>query len=112
MAVPSWVAYIPVPGVALLAAYGAPTDRLARFHAWQGGIHVAAWWVGLIALGYFMRWADASAADPTPMAILFGFVYFLYLVAGLTGCVMGAVAAAKGRYARVRPAWDLLAGRR
>lgn len=99
-----WLSYVPVPGLQVVAVWLAPDDPLTRYHAWQGGVLVAMLYAFLVVVGLLARASDAPAYLAT-MGLASGFG----LLAGLAGLVYGAVSAARGRYGRVRPAWDLLA---
>ena len=102
MAVP-WLAYIPVPGLSLLATWSAPDDPLTRYHARQGGLLVVLLWSWLLLVGFATGFSDAPAYLAT-----MGLVAGVPMAAGLIGIVWGIVAAARGRYARIRPVWDIL----
>lgn len=106
VAVP-WLSYIPVPGMAFVAVWADPDDRLTRYHAWQGGLLVVAVYVLLISLGLLVRLSDAAGYLAT-MGLLSG----LLLLGGLAGIVWGMVGALRRRYVRVRPVWDVLASLR
>ncbi len=99
-----WLSYIPVPGLQAVAVYLAPEDPLTRYHAWQGGTLVALLYAFLVLVGLLARASDAAAFLAT-MGLFSGFG----LLAGVAGLVYGAVSAARGRYGRVRPIWDLIA---
>lgn len=98
----AWVAYVPVPGLALVPAYAARGDRLARYHARQGGLLVLLLYGVLLALGLAGQAApgaqDALAAAAAP-----------FLILGVAGLAWGMLGALRGRFTRVRPAWDLCA---
>lgn len=104
MAAVPWLSYVPVPGLQAVAVLVAPDDPLTRYHAWQGGVLVALLYAFLVLVGFLARASDAPAYLAT-MGLLSGTI----LLAGVAGLVYGAVSAARGRYGRVRPAWDLLA---
>jgi uncharacterized membrane protein len=76
----AWLCYVPLPGLALAAVLARPGDRLVRFHAWQGTLAI----LGLLAAG-------------------------LALLGGLGQLGWGVASAARGRYGRLRPWWDLAA---
>lgn len=103
MAVP-WLSYVPVPGIQLAAVWAAPEDPLTRYHAKQGGALVGLLYGWLILIGFLAGISDAAGFQAT-MGLLAGFP----LLAALVGAVWGMVAAARGRYTRLRPVWDLLA---
>lgn len=98
----AWLAYVPVPGLAAVAVLAAPRDRLARYHAWQGGLLVGAAYVWLAAWGF----AAAAAGDAVRgvVSVMAG----LGLAAFAAGALWGLGGAARGRYVRVRPVWDAL----
>lgn len=100
----AWLAYVPVPGLALVPALLHPESRLARYHAWQGTATVLGLIGFLLVMGLLARLSDASAYR-TAM----GFVAGLGLLLGLGQCGWGMVAAALGRFARIRPWWDAVA---
>ena len=100
----AWLSYLPVPGLALVPVLLHPGDRLARYHAWQGGLLVGGLWLlmSLFALLILAVGADGFRATA-------GFLFGVLLIGGLVQMVWGAVASAMGRYPRLRPAWDLAA---
>ncbi len=98
----AWIAYVPLPGLAFVPALAAPKDRLARYHAWQGGLLVSLLYAWLFLWGLAARPASDAARD------VLGMMAGLGLLAGLVGLVWGAVGSALGRYVRIRPVWDLL----
>ncbi len=104
MAAVPWLSYVPVPGLQAVAVYLAPNDPLTRYHAWQGGVLVAMLYAFLVLVGFLARAGDAPAYLAT-LGLLSGFGS----LAGLAGLAYGAASAARGRYGRVRPAWDVLA---
>lgn len=106
MAVP-WLSYVPVPGLPFVAVLAAPDDPLTRFHAWQGGVLVGLAYVLLIVLGLLARLSQAPAFLAT-MGLLSG----LALLGAVAAMGWGIVGAARRRYVRVRPVWDLLAAMR
>lgn len=97
------LSYLPVPGFAALTARLAPESRLARFHAWQGGLLVVLLYAGLILLGLLARVATGAARTAL------GFLAGLLLLLGVAALVVGAVAAGRGAFVRLRPVWDVLA---
>lgn len=99
-----WLSYVPVPGLSYVAVLAAPDDPLTRYHAWQGGILVVLSYVLLLVFGFLSRLSDAAGYLAT-LGLLSG----LLLLAALVGIVWGMMAAARGRYARLRPVWDILA---
>jgi hypothetical protein len=99
----AWVSYLPIPGIALVAALAARHDRLARFHALQGGWLVALLYVALIVVGFVARASDAAW-----WRLAWGLVVGILLIASLFGMVWGAAGSLRGRFVRVRPVWDLL----
>lgn len=98
----AWLSYLPVPGLAYVAVRLAPSDRLVRFHAWQGGILVGAAYVALFVAGLLLSLPGMASG-----AQAMGYVLGPFVLAVLVGCVVGAIGAVRGRYTRVRPAWDL-----
>ncbi len=100
----AWLAYIPVPGLALVPAWVDGQDRLTRFHAWQGGALVLLFWVGLILIGFLGRASDAGGFQTFVGTLSLG-----WIVAALVGMVWGIVASARGEYQRIRPVYDVLA---
>lgn len=99
-----WLSYVPIPGLQAIAVLIAPDDPLTRYHAWQGGVLVALLYAFLVLVGFLVRISDA----PSYLAAM-GLLAGAGLLAGIGGLGYGAYAAARGRYGRVRPAWDLLA---
>lgn len=98
----AWLAYVPIPGVALLVAITAPNNRLVRFHARQATVIVLFAYVMLILFGLLAKVMPAAEATVTPAA---GVVVAILLIA----VMVGGIGAARGRYNRVRPFWDLVA---
>lgn len=98
----AWVAYVPVPGLALVPAWAAPHDPLARFHARQGGLLVGALYLALLGIGLLAQ-ALPAATDALALAAA------PVLLLGLAGIAWGMAGALRSRYARVRPVWDLCA---
>jgi hypothetical protein len=96
--------YIPLPGLSWVMARLARTDRLVRHHARQAGPLVVATWLLLLGLGGLLdnpRLAGAAtAAAGVVLALALGYL------------VTGAVAAASGRFLRLRPLWDVVNARR
>jgi hypothetical protein len=99
-----WLAYIPIPGLHLAATWAAPTDPLTRFHARQGGFLILTLYLWLLIVGFATSMSD-SPAFLAAMGLLAGIPLFAALVA----MIVGIAAAAMGRYARLRPIWDILA---
>lgn len=100
----AWLSYLPLPGIAFVPVLLHPRDRLCRYHAWQGttlvlGLLAAMFLIGLMTL--------LSDAEGYRRAV--GFVAGILLVAGVVQLVWGAIAAALGRFPRLRPAWDVAA---
>jgi uncharacterized membrane protein len=93
--------YIPVPGLSALVARGAPHDRLVRFHAWQGGTLTVLVLLVALGLGFVLQSPDLAQAATSAAAVVVG--------VGLLGLLTGVVAAASGRFWRIRPVWDLAA---
>jgi cytochrome b len=100
----AWLGYVPVPGLFLVPVLARPDDRLARYHAWQSGLLVGLVYVGLTAVGLLAMASDAKAYRSTV-----GFVGGLLLLAGAVQLAWGGAGAARGRFPRLRPAWDLAA---
>lgn len=103
----AWLSYLPVPGLALLPVWLHPQDRLARYHAWQGGLLVGGFFVLMLAFGLLTLLSDAKGYRQA-VGLLSGTV----LLVGVVQMVWGAVSSAMGRYPRLRPAWDLAAALR
>ena len=100
----AWVAYVPIPVIFLVPLLAARGDRLARFHGIQGGIATTASLVLLMLAGFYkVARSGVQGAAPPDAAIL----ALVVMVGGLVLCLTGLVAAARGRYLRLRPAWDL-----
>lgn len=102
-----WIAYLPIPGLFLVPWLAQPRDRNARFHAWQGGLLVGLLWVVLILLGLLGRASDASGFQ-----LFIGAVTLIVLIAYFIGALVGALAAGRDRFVRIRPVYDILALRR
>lgn len=100
----AWLGYLPIPGLALAALAAAPTARLVRYHAWQATMLVALLYLWLIAIGMLSLLSTAPAFR-TSLGLISG----IGLVAALVQLALGGVAAARGLYPRLRPAWDLAA---
>jgi uncharacterized membrane protein len=98
-----WLSYVPIPGLAVVTALAAKHDRLARFHAWQGGTLVIGLYLATALLGFVGRLVDA-----TWWRTVWGLLVGLLLVAAVVGMAVGIAGAARGRHVRVRPVWDLL----
>lgn len=98
----AWLAYVPIPGLALVPVAVHPGDRLTRFHAWQGTIAVLGLVAWLLVIGLLARLSDADAYRTT-----LGIVSGLGLLAGLVQLGWGIASAALGRFQRLRPWWDL-----
>ncbi|HUR25197.1 MAG TPA: hypothetical protein VM327_04180 [Candidatus Thermoplasmatota archaeon] len=103
----AWLSYLPLPGLALVPVLMHPGDRLARYHAWQGGVLVGGLWILMTVFALLIL-----AIDARPFRAGAGFLAGLLLVGSLVQMVWGAVSSALGRYARLRPAWDLAAALR
>lgn len=102
-----WLSYLPVPGLPFIAVWAAPEDPLTRYHAWQGGALVGLAYAALLVFSML-----GLISDATPFVMTVGFLVSLTALAALTGMVWGIIAAVRGRYARIRPVWDLLAATR
>lgn len=98
----AWLGYLPIPGLALLAVLAAPRDRLVRYHAWQASVLVVGLLAVLILVG-MLSLASEARAFRTILGLLSGLV----MLAAFVQMGWGAVAAAQGRYVRLRPAWDV-----
>jgi uncharacterized membrane protein len=98
-----WIAYLPVPGLSIIPWLGQGTDRNARFHAWQGGLLVAMLWLVLIVLGVLVQ-----AAPTEGLRLILGAITLMVLVAYLIAALLGGITAARDRYIRIRPVYDLL----
>ncbi len=99
----AWACYLPVPLLRTALVLAAPTDRLLRFHAWQG--RVVVWGtlaivmlLGLLGMLSDATWYQASLGLPAGLALI---VYVFYAAKATAG-------AAAGRYTRVGPAYALL----
>jgi hypothetical protein len=103
----AWLSYLPIPGLAFVPVLAHPGDRLARYHAWQGGLLVGGLWALMTVFALLIL-----AIDAKPFRDGAGFVFGVLLIAGLVQMVWGAVSSAMGRYPRLRPAWDLAAALR
>lgn len=99
----AWLAYVPVPGLALVPALARPDDRFHRYHARQGGWFVGLWWLGLILWGLLIRLSEADG-----YRTVLGAWTMLWILAGLAGAGFGAAWSTLGVYGRLRPVWDLL----
>lgn len=99
----AWLAYVPLPFFAFIPAYAEPHGRFERFHAWQGGVLTALFYVGLILIGLFGKVSNAGGFQQ-----FVGVVSALWMLACLVGLAFGIVGALKGRFGRVRPVSDLL----
>lgn len=98
------VACVPVPLFGLAVALAAPGDRLVRYH----GLQATVWTLLTLAALTLVGALGILLGDPArPVVDALGGVV---LVAALGGLAWAAWGAAHGRYARLRPAWDLLAG--
>ncbi|HLF16535.1 MAG TPA: hypothetical protein VI796_03785 [Candidatus Thermoplasmatota archaeon] len=100
----AWVAYLPLPGLALIPRLAAPGSRLARYHAWQGGVLVGLVYAIVVPLGIV-----ASAGGGRLLLAVVGALAAITLAAGLAATVVGIASASRGRFVRIRPVWDLLA---
>ncbi len=98
----AWIAYIPIPGAALLAVRTAPDDRLVRFHARQGTAITLFLYLMLLLFGLLALAMPATSAAVGPAAGAVLAVALLCIIVGVTGAV-------RGRFTRIRPFWDLLA---
>jgi hypothetical protein len=103
----AWISYVPLPGLALLAVRLHPHDRLTRFHAWQGTILVVGLLATMLVVGLLTMLSDAEGYRAAV-----GGLAGAALVAGVVQLVWGGVAAALGRFTRLRPAWDVAAALR
>jgi hypothetical protein len=98
----AWLAYLPIPGLGLVPALARPDDRLARYHAWQGTVLVVGFLI-VMAAGGLLTVAVGGKSAPMAAGLLLGLIF----VAGVGQMLWGGIAAAMGRYPRLRPAWDL-----
>lgn len=98
----AWLGYVPVPGLAFVPALVRPASRLARYHAWQGGLLVALVYLALLVVGLLGLLSEGDAYRATVAATAAA-----VLVAAVVQMLWGAVGAALGRYPRLRPAWDV-----
>jgi uncharacterized membrane protein len=103
----AWLPYVPLPGLGLVAVALEPRSRLVRYHAWQGTALVLALLAAMILVGLL----SVAVTDKAARGVL-GFLAGLLLLAGILQMAWGGVAAALGRYVRLRPAWDLAAALR
>ena len=99
----AWVAYLPFPGLFALAVLAYPRDRLVRYHAWQGGTLV------VLLYAWLTLWGLAAAPAPAGAQEAMGVAAGAGLLLAAFGLAWGGVSAARGRYPRIRPVWDLLA---
>ena len=65
--------------------------------------------VEYVPLGLILLGLAATASESGGYRLFIGTVSMLWLLAALAGAGLGAVGAARGRYVRVRPVWDVLA---
>lgn len=100
----AWLAYVPIPGVALAAVLIRPDERLVRYHAWQGTLAVLGILAFLTGIGLLAGISEAGA-----YRTVMGLVAGLGLLAGLVQLGWGMASAILGKYARVRPWWDVAA---
>lgn len=100
----AWLSYLPIPGLAFLPVLLHPGDRLARYHAWQGGLLVGSLWVVMTVFALLILAIDAKGFRDVA-----GFLFGVLLIGALAQMVWGGVMSAMGRYPRLRPAWDLAA---
>jgi hypothetical protein len=98
----AWLSYVPIPGLAFVPVLLHPADRLARYHAWQGGLLVAGLWAAMTAFALLILAIEAEA-----FRAVAGFLFGLLLLAAFWQLAWGGVRAALGQYPRLRPAWDL-----
>ena len=103
----AWLGYLPLPGLGLVAVALRPDARLVRFHAWQGTLAVLGLVLALFVVGLLARISDASG-----YRTFLGFVSGVALLAAAVQLAYGVVQAVLGRYARLRPWWDLAAALR
>jgi hypothetical protein len=101
----AWLAYVPVPGLFLVPLWGARGDRLARFHAIQGGVASLTVLVLLALCGLYAYARSGTSAAAVDAQLLSAAV----LLAGLAYLAAGAVAAGRSRFLRLRPFWDAAA---
>jgi len=97
----AWLAYVPIPALAVVPVLLRPGDRLVRYHAWQGGTLVVLLLAVLVLVGLAARVLPAGAQGPV------GLLAGLLLLGGLVQLVYGAAGAAMGRFPRLQPAWGL-----
>jgi uncharacterized membrane protein len=97
----AWAAYVPIPGAAWLVARAAPRDRLVRHHARQGGLLAIALWLLLLGLGLLLPVPGMRDAVSAVLGAVLGLA--------ILALAVGIVSAARGRYVRLRPLWDLAA---
>lgn len=100
----AWLAYLPLPGLAVVPALVHGDDRLARFHAWQGGVLVVIVWILLAILGALLKVSDASGYQG-----FIGFLALVVLIAYIVAASIGIVAVVREQFVRVRPVYDVLA---
>lgn len=100
----AWLSYVPLPGLALAAVLLRPGDRLVRYHAWQASLALLGGLLFLFAMGLLARLSGAGGYRAA-LGLLSG----LGLVTLLVQLAWGAAAAARGRFARLRPWWDVAA---
>lgn len=100
----AWLAYVPLPGLALAAVFARPGERLVRYHAWQGTLAILGGLLFLLLVGLAARLSEARA-----YRVSLGLLSGVGLLALLVQLGWGIAAAATGRYARLRPWWDVAA---
>lgn len=100
----AWLAYLPLPGLALAQVRMHPADRLARYHAWQGTALVVGTYLALVLTGLLALLSDAK-----PYRALVGLAAGLVLLGAVVQMLWGMAAAATGRFTRLQPAWSLAA---
>lgn len=99
----AWLAYVPIPGLAFIPAFAAPYGRLERYHAWQGGLLTALLYTGLVLIGLLEKTSTSGG-----FLQFIGILAAIWLLVCLTGAGFGVAASFTGKFARIRPVWDLL----
>ncbi len=97
-----WAAYLPVPFVRLVLGRLQPDNRATRYHIVQGRIAFYGGLGLLLGVGFL-----GMASEAAGYRAFIGALALVPLGWLLVALPWGAVAAARGRFVRLRPAWDL-----